>query len=142
MRTINSQTRENKMLKERKLNQNKKTISLNLQDLKGYNNRPNINLDSIPYRKDYDLNYVSKGIKIQVAKGLEISIRINEKGFAYVDVHNHLGIYGKSQKVKTKKSSKNLDTRTDIVGTKSRSENCDITVNNFIHKVEVAYQPP
>ena len=138
MRTINSQTRENKMLKERKLNQNKKTISLNLQDLKGYNNRPNINLDSIPYRKDYDLNYVSKGIKIQVAKGLEISIRINEKGFAYIDVHNHLGTWGKSQKVKVKDNSRNLDARTDIVGTKSRSENCDITVNNFVHKEGVA----
>mgnify|MGYP007073342744 FL=1 len=138
MRTINSQTRENKMLKERKLNQNKKTISLNLQDRKGTDNRPNINLDSIPFRKDYDLNYVSKGIKIQVTKGLDIFVSINEEGYAYIDVHNHLGIYGKSQKVKTKNSSRNLDERTDIVGTKSISENCDVTVNNFVHKEGVA----
>ena len=138
MRTINSQTRENKMLKEKKLNQNKKTISLNLQDFKGWNNRPHINLDSIPLSKDYDLDYVSKGINIEVAKGLDIAVRINEEGFAYIEVHNHLGIYGESQKVKIKDANKNLDARTDIVGTELDAENCSVTVKNFVHKEGVA----
>tara|TARA_Y100000592_G_C5459474_1_gene313183 strand:- start:661 stop:1080 length:420 start_codon:yes stop_codon:yes gene_type:complete len=138
MITINSQTRENKMLKEKKINKNKKSISLKLDKFGGYNNSPHVNLDNISYAKS-DNGFVTKGIKIEVSKGLSIEIDVHESGYAYIDIRNHLHILDKNQNVLIRNNNHSVDEYdVDVITTRSRASNCLINVSNHVKQEGMA----
>ena len=122
------------MKKQRQI-KNKKSISLDLGYLKGYNNMPYVNLDSISYAKNtYN---TTKGIKLEVTKGLEIHVTVDEEGYAHIGVHNHLNVINKEQRVRIEDNNKELDSSVKTVGVESYADNCNIRVINFV-KNEVA----